>query len=256
MKPLTIAGNWKMNGGPEDAAALLEGIRQRLPESDLRTQVILFPPFVSIWLARKMMQGSGVHVGAQNLHHEENGAFTGEISARMLRESGCTYVIAGHSERRELFQESDLAVARKAKSAIGSGLRVIVCVGEKLEDRRSGIEESVVARQLDAIVETVDEKETDLLLIAYEPVWAIGTGETASPMQAQDMHAFIRGYLEKVYSQRAAASIPLLYGGSMKPENAGELLSQTDVDGGLIGGASLKAESFMRIVETAEQQER
>ncbi len=252
MRPFLIAGNWKMNGGPREAGALLKGLRETFANRETKSDILVCPPFVTLALAHRELGDTGIAVGAQNTHFEENGAYTGEISTTMLKESGCNHVIIGHSERREFFGENDAIVARKVRKAIDDDLTVILCVGEKLQERKSGDQQSVVMRQLREVVSGLTEEDAKQLVIAYEPVWAIGTGETASPKQAQEMHAFIRTFLAEFWSTKRLEQIRILYGGSMKPGNAKELLSQTDVDGGLIGGASLDSDSFTAIIDAAE----
>lgn len=253
MRKKVIAGNWKMNLGPAGARDLLKDLNQALENRSVASEVVVCPPFVSLHLAVSLLQNSPVKVGAQNVHYEASGAYTGEVSPQMLREAGCTYVIVGHSERREYFSEDDTLVARKVKSALDEGLNVILCVGETLDQRKSGDQERVVTGQLKAVIDSLDSDTASGLIIAYEPVWAIGTGETATPEQAQEMHAHIRRQLADGLGEERAASMAILYGGSMKPANAEELLNQPDVDGGLIGGASLDADSFVEIVEIAEK---
>lgn len=253
MRSILIAGNWKMNGGPEEAGQLLTGLKKKLNNKELESDVLVCPPFVSLQLAYKELNETPVSIGAQNVHFEDNGAFTGEISASMLKETGCEYVIVGHSERREYFGDTDEIIAKKVKKGIDSGLNVIFCVGEKLEQRRKGDHQKVVMEQLKVVTDHLTEEGTERLTIAYEPVWAIGTGETATPEQAQEMHFFIRSFLKELWSTFQLPGVRILYGGSMKPQNAEELLSQPDVDGGLIGGASLDADSFCDIIDIAEK---
>lgn len=247
-----IAGNWKMNCGPYDAAELLEGLKAKKKEVDEQVDVLVCPPFVSIGMAVKYLYDTDIQVGAQNLHFEENGAFTGEISGSMLAESGCNYVIIGHSERRQYFGETDETVNKRTHKALEHKLAPIICVGESLEQRKAGGHFDLVKDQIIAALNGVNEDQVLDVVIAYEPIWAIGTGETATPEQAQEMHEFIRKALADLYTQEAADSVNILYGGSMKPANAQELLSQPDVDGGLIGGASLDADSFSEIINIAE----
>lgn len=252
MRTFLIAGNWKMNGKPSEAAELAKAMVSKWEGKTLKSEPLICPPFISVPAVAEAFKGSSFKTGAQNVHTEESGAFTGETSAAMLKDAGCSYVLAGHSERRELFHEDNELVAAKTKKAIESGLTAILCVGEKLEERKNNTHESVVADQVNSVLNILTEKNAGQLVIAYEPVWAIGTGETATPQQAQDMHAFIRGLVSEKWGENAGGSIRILYGGSMKPENAEELLSQPDVDGGLIGGASLKADSFNEIISIAE----
>lgn len=212
-------------------------------------QVAVCPPFISLGAVAGVLQGSPVRLGAQNMHPADRGAYTGEIAAPMLLSVGCSYVILGHSERRQYFSETNQTVNAKVKQALAHGLIPIVCVGERLEERRSGRERAVVQAQVQGALENVTIDNPNALILAYEPVWAIGTGETATPKQAQAMHAFIRARLTAHFGAPTAAGVHLLYGGSMKPANAADLLSQPDVNGGLIGGASLQASSFAAIVE-------
>ncbi|MDR9419081.1 triose-phosphate isomerase [Gracilimonas sp.] len=252
MRKLLIAGNWKMNCGPYDAAELLEGLISQKSEVDENVDVLVCPPFVSIGMAVKYLYDTDIQVGAQNIHFEENGAYTGEISGSMLAESGCNYVIVGHSERRQYFGETDETVNKRVKKSLEHKLAPIVCVGESLDQRKSDTHHEVVENQIKAALEHVSNSEILDVVIAYEPIWAIGTGETASPEQAQEMHKHIRNILTNLYGDEAAEAINILYGGSMKPANARDLLDQKDVDGGLIGGASLDAESFSEIINIAE----
>ena len=241
-----------MNAGPSEAKELAESMVSAREGKDDSSDILICPPSISIPAVAEAFDGSHLSVGAQNVHTQDNGAFTGEVSTSMLKDTGCEYVIVGHSERREYFYEDDALVADKALKVLQDGLKVIVCVGEKLEERKSGNHEGVVKKQVEAVIKQVDKSNADNFVIAYEPVWAIGTGETATPEQAQEMHAFIRNLLSEIWGEDEAEKIRILYGGSMKPANAEELLSQEDVDGGLIGGASLKADSFSEIIDIAE----
>ena len=253
MRRFLIAGNWKMNCGPVDAAELLEGLKNAKAEVAEEVDVLVCPPFVSLGMSVNYLQDTDIHVGAQNIHFEDNGAFTGEISASMLTECGCSFVIIGHSERREYFGETDSSVNKKIKKALEFDLVPVLCVGESLDQRKQDIHFDLVKNQVKAALEGISGDEALDVVIAYEPIWAIGTGETASKEQAQEMHAHIRSVVDDLYDQETADGIRILYGGSMKPANAEELLSQPDVDGGLIGGASLDAESFAGIISTAEK---
>jgi triosephosphate isomerase (TIM) len=247
-----IAGNWKLNpANDESALELLRQLRTRLAPFT-KTQIAVMPPFTMLHLAVEALKGTRIAVGAQNLYWEDTGAFTGEISAPMLKSTGCKYVIIGHSERRQFFGERNDFVHRKTVTALKHGLIPIVCVGETLEQREAGQEQAVVRAQVTEAMQGISDADIRPVVIAYEPVWAIGTGRTASPAQAQDMHRFIRQIFEDMLHAEIAASLLLLYGGSVKPENAKELLSQPDIDGALVGGASLKAESFAEIVASAE----
>lgn len=235
-----IAGNWKMHKLAAEAETFMQELSQKLPALD-SPEVRIYPPYTALWAAAQAAKGSKISVGAQNVYYEDKGAFTGEISAAMLKEAGATSVIVGHSERRQLLGESDSLVAKKARKALDHGLKVILCVGETLEERQSNRACDIVQRQLDQALALVESEGLD---IAYEPVWAIGTGRTASADQAQEMHAFIR----KVVDSRATR---ILYGGSVKPENAAELMAQPDIDGLLVGGASLDVGDFTAIVAAA-----
>jgi len=245
-----IAGNWKMNKSVAEAEDLTTGIRRALAEvSDV--DVVLCPPFTAIKAVGDILSDTAIKIGAQNMHWEGYGAYTGEVCAAMLRDLYCHYVILGHSERRMYFHETDDVVNRKIKAALAGNLIPIVCVGETQEEREANQTEEVVERQLrNGLVDISGDLKK--LVVAYEPVWAIGTGLTASPQQAQDVHAFIRGVLQDVLDEDTAQSIRIQYGGSMKPANAAELLAQPDIDGGLIGGAALDARSFAEIVQAAQ----
>ncbi|MCW9707184.1 triose-phosphate isomerase [Fodinibius salsisoli] len=254
MRNFLIAGNWKMNCGPQETSDLLQGIKNsdvKIPDS---IDVLVCPPMISLTTASAELEDQeDISLGAQNVYSEDNGSYTGEVSTQMLNEVGCTYVILGHSERREYFGETDKTVNAKAKKAVSDNLRPVICVGESLKQRKADEHELVVRKQVEAAILDIDADDAMDLVIAYEPIWAIGTGESATPEQAQEMHKMIREVLADVYSQDKAGQIQVLYGGSMKPHNAEELLSQPDVDGGLIGGASLKADSFTAIIEIADQ---
>ncbi|MCU7914565.1 MAG: triose-phosphate isomerase [Candidatus Thiodiazotropha sp. (ex Gloverina cf. vestifex)] len=247
-RPL-VAGNWKMNGSLERVRSLLDGIKHGIGEVK-NADVAVCPPFVLIPETEKLLAGSVIGWGGQDLSTESSGAYTGEVAASMLNDFGCKYVIVGHSERRTYHAESDELVAKKYAAAQAAGLVPILCVGETLEEREAGITEQVVARQLDALIDLAGVGSLTGGVIAYEPVWAIGTGKTATPEQAQDVHAFIRGRVA-AKSAEVADGVRILYGGSMKPDNAKELIGKPDIDGGLIGGASLKAEDFLGICTAA-----
>lgn len=241
-----------MNCGPSEAAELAGNLAKKWPSGRFKCDVVVSPPSVSITAAVEALKNSDIEVSAQNVHTEDSGAYTGEISVKMVKDAGCSYVIVGHSERREYYGEQNDLVADKARKVIGEGLTAIVCVGEKLEQRKKGEQEKIVMEQLDAVLKKITIDNAPGLVIAYEPVWAIGTGETASPEQAQEMHLFVRNFLKERWNEQRSNEVKILYGGSMKPGNAEELLSQKDVDGGLIGGASLEADSFSSIIEIAE----
>jgi len=245
-----IAGNWKMNKTAADAASLVQEIVAGVGKHG-EAEVVVCPPFTALESAGKALDGSLVKLGAQNMHPEGSGAFTGEISAPMLRSLFVTHVILGHSERRSLCGETDAFINRKVLAALKHQLRPILCVGETLAEREAGTTLKIVQGQLEKNLEGVAKEQAAQVVIAYEPVWAIGTGKNATAEQAQEVHAFIRGLLTKLFGEPAAQRIRILYGGSMKPANAPELLAQKDIDGGLIGGASLEARSFLDLVKAA-----
>jgi len=247
MRRKIVAGNWKMNQTAAQAAALIAGIRKELA-GVAGVDVVVCPPFTDLAVAAGALAGSAIGLGAQNVHWEKSGAFTGEISAEMLVEAGVKFVIVGHSERRQYFGETDETVNRRAKAALAAGLTPIVCVGETLAEREAGRTLSVVERQVNQGLSGMTSADIGKLTLAYEPVWAIGTGKTATTAQAQEVHAAIRGLLVKLAGAATADTVRIQYGGSMKPDNARELMSQPDIDGGLIGGAALKADSFAAIV--------
>ena len=247
-RPL-IAGNWKMNLNLMEAIALAKDIAKGVLDIEDR-DVLIAPPFPFLYSITQVINGSKIFLGAQNMYWEKNGAFTGEVSASMLKDVGCTHVIIGHSERRIIFHESDEEIAKKINSAIEAGLYPILCVGEKLKEREEGRTFDIIKKQLEGslkyLLETRDIPTS--FIIAYEPVWAIGTGHTATPTQAQEVHAFIRKWLMDKFGHNVAEYIRILYGGSVKPENIEELMSEEDIDGVLVGGASLKADSFLKII--------
>ncbi len=245
MRRFLIAGNWKMHKGVGETSAFIEGLLAADPSPSV--DVVVGPPFTSLPAAAMLLTGSKIGLAAQNVHWESSGAFTGEISGEMLRELGAEWVIVGHSERRTLFGETDRTARDRARAAQQACLKVIYCIGETLEERESDRTFQVLESQTDGLGSLTSAE----LVVAYEPVWAIGTGRTASPEQAQEAHAFIRGCLERAFSVDEAAGIRILYGGSLKPGNAHELLSKPDVDGGLIGGASLDVDSFSAIIRAA-----
>lgn len=243
MRRLLVAGNWKMNASAAMTEQLLTGVLAQLSD---QCDVAVFPPFPYLVQARQLSNGSAVMVGAQNVAAEEEGAFTGEVSAAMLADIGCAMALVGHSERRTLYGETDAIVLAKTQQLLAHNVTAVVCVGETLDERRSGREQEVVAEQLSLLIRELSEEAWQSIILAYEPVWAIGTGETASPEQAQAIHAFIRSELGKV-SADVAAKTRILYGGSVKAANAAELFAQPDIDGGLVGGASLDATEFSGI---------
>jgi len=247
MRTKIIAGNWKMNKSASEAAALIAEIKAEL-EGVSGVEVVVCPPAVDLKDAAAAVAGSAIGLGAQNVHWAESGAFTGEISAAMLKDLGVKYVIVGHSERRQYFGETNETVNKRTKAAVAAGLIPLVCVGETLEERDSGQMESVVISQIREGLAGLGD-DFGKIVVAYEPVWAIGTGRTASPAQAQEVHALIRRTLAEISSGDMANTVRIQYGGSMKPDNAVELMSQPDIDGGLIGGAALQAASFAAIVK-------
>ncbi|MDG1393331.1 MAG: triose-phosphate isomerase [Flavobacteriaceae bacterium] len=246
MRKQIVAGNWKMNNDYVDSELLVSKLLKKLKHTT--TEIIIAPPFTSLLASSNSVKGSQVVVAAQNMHFAENGAYTGEVSAAMLKSIGVKTVILGHSERRAYFNESDDLLAKKIDAALAYGMRSIFCFGEELEDRKSGNEEAVVGAQIQNALFHLPAAAWEHIVLAYEPVWAIGTGETASPEQAQDMHAFIRETVAKKYSEKLADDVSILYGGSVKPANAKEIFSKPDVDGGLIGGAALDDEQFLAII--------
>lgn len=246
MRKNIVAGNWKMNNDLSQTESLLTSLKKEKQTSN--AEVMVAPTFTNLWHAFDALRESNIEVVAQNMHFAENGAYTGEISASMLKSVGVQTVILGHSERRAYFNETDELLAKKVDAALANSMRVIFCFGEELADRKGNNHENVVASQIKNALFHLDAAAFKNIVLAYEPVWAIGTGETASPEQAQDMHAFIRKTLADKYGNDVAQSVSILYGGSVKPANAKEIFSKPDVDGGLIGGAALKAEDFYAIV--------
>jgi triosephosphate isomerase len=245
MRQILVAGNWKLNGSLDSIKQLITGITAGEDDTG-KTQIAVCPPFVYIPVVADLLADSKIAWGSQDVSDRDSGAFTGEVAGAMLRDFGCTYAIVGHSERRSLYAEDDAFTARKFAAARRAGLTPILCVGETLEEREQGITEDVVARQLDAVIKLEGIGAIGESVIAYEPVWAIGTGKTASPQQAQDVHAFIRGKLAGL-DKAVADKVQILYGGSVKGANATELFAMADIDGGLIGGASLDAGEFLAI---------
>ena len=245
-----IAGNWKMNMLRESSLALVRGLIEQLPTSD-RVEVAVCPPSVYLQEVATAVRGSRIALGAQNMYHEKEGAFTGELSGAMLRDVGCSHVILGHSERRQFFGESDKSVNQKVVAALALGLTPIVCVGETLAQRDAGKTESVIDTQCRGSLAELSPEQAAKLVIAYEPVWAIGTGKTATPEQAEQVHAHIRALLVQLFGQATADGLRIQYGGSVKADNAAELLRQPNIDGALVGGASLKPDGFAAIVKAA-----
>jgi len=245
-----VAGNWKMNNTPSESVELAKALVRRLANIK-GVDVALCPPFTSLTAVGGIISGTNIRLGAQNMHWQKSGAYTGEVSAAMLRDLYCHYVIIGHSERRQYFGETDEIVNRKLKAALAGNLCPIVCVGETLEQRKSGETQTVIEKQFEDGLKGLAASNFNTLIIAYEPIWAIGTGLTATPQQAQEVHKFIRGLVQEQADEKTASTVRILYGGSVKPDNAKELFQQPDIDGGLIGGASLDADSFTAIVNAA-----
>lgn len=246
MRKNIVAGNWKMNNDLAQTLALISELKSQTKTAN--AEVMIAPTFVNLQSAVSELQNTNIEVVAQNMHFAEKGAFTGEISAAMLKAIGVNTVILGHSERRAYFNETDESLAKKVDAALENNMTIIFCFGEELADRKSGNHETVVENQIKNALFHLEASAFQNIILAYEPVWAIGTGETATPEQAQDMHAFIRKTLQDKYGETVAANTSILYGGSVKPNNAQDIFSKPDVDGGLIGGASLKAEDFFAIV--------
>ncbi|RKH45108.1 triose-phosphate isomerase [Corallococcus sicarius] len=246
-----IAGNWKMNKAVPEALALVRELRGAVAALGDKVEVVIAPPFVALQPVHVALEGAPLQLAAQNCHWEASGAFTGEISAPMLVELGCAYVIVGHSERRQFFGETDATVNKRAKAVKAAGMTPIICVGETLAEREANQTLAVVERQVRGALEGFSGADVATFVMAYEPVWAIGTGRTATTAQAQEVHAAIRGLLSRLYDEGTAGRVRIQYGGSVKPDNAAELLGQPDVDGALVGGASLKAADFVAIVKAA-----
>ena len=245
MRTPLVAGNWKMHKTLAEARELVSAIREGLA-SDSGVEVLICPPVQLLFPIAKAVAGTRIMFGAQNVHEASHGAFTGEVSAEMLKDTGCTHVLVGHSERRHVFGESGDRLAKKVRAVIETGMTAVYCVGETLGEREAGTTEAVVERQLHEVLGT--DVPADRLVVAYEPVWAIGTGKTASPEQAQEVHAFVRAKLGAIYGADIADGLRILYGGSVKPGNAGGLLGQPDIDGALVGGACLVAADFLAII--------
>ena len=250
MRKTVIAGNWKMNMTPTKTKEFITALAPMVAGKD-KCDIVLCVPFVDIATAVEAAKGTNIKIGAQNVHFKESGAYTGEISAEMLCEIGTEYVIIGHSERRQYFAETDETVNLRTKAALAAGLKVILCLGELLEERQAGITEEIVSMQTKLDLAGIPESDLKNIIIAYEPVWAIGTGLTATPAQADEVCGIIRGVIASLYSKEAAEEMTIQYGGSMNDANARELLEKENIDGGLIGGASLKTDKFTAIVDAA-----
>ncbi len=245
-----IAGNWKMNNTPDETKALIAAMKPLVAGADCK--VVLCVPFIDLYAAMDAAAGSNIEIGAENCHWAEKGAFTGEVSAKMLKAAGVPYVIIGHSERRQYFGETDITVRNRVRAALNEGLKVILCVGEMLAERKADMTAEIVSAQTEVALSGVSAEEMKNIIIAYEPVWAIGTGETATPDQAEEVCAIIRKLIARLYNNEIADATVIQYGGSMNEKNAAELLAKPDIDGGLIGGASLVAEKFAVIVDAAK----
>jgi len=246
-----IAGNWKMNETVGEALDLVRQLKASISRIE-GVEVAVAPPFTALYAVRKELEGSTIRLAAQNLFWEEKGAYTGEVSPPMLKEVGCHYVILGHSERRQFFGETDETVNRKIKAALGQDLNVIFCIGETLKEREEGKTFSVIEKQVTGGLKDIGKEEMRRIVVAYEPVWAIGTGKTATPEQAEEVHRFIREKLGKLFSREIAEGVRIQYGGSVTPENIKGLMGQENIDGALVGGASLKADTFSKIVRFKE----
>jgi len=248
MRPPLIAGNWKMNGLLKDARDLAVALRKELATHAAPPDVIVCPPFLALGAVREALEGGPIKMGAQDVHWEPKGAFTGEVSTAMLQDVGCSAVILGHSERRHVMGETNDMINRKTKACLAAGLLPIVCVGELLEERNMGVTREVVERQIGKGLDGLTPEEVAKLLIAYEPVWAIGTGKTATPRQAEEVHHYVRKLITQKSGEAVGKGIRILYGGSVSPDNVKELMAEEDIDGALVGGASLKVDSFVKIV--------
>jgi len=249
MRKKFIAGNWKMNKDISETASLIIELKERMKDFRKEVDVAICPPFISLVIAKELIKGTPIQLGAQNMSQHNDGAYTGEISAKMLTAAGCTHVILGHSERRQYFKETDELVNAKVKTALKAGLTPIICIGETLEERESGITDRIITAQVKGVLHELSSAEVGKVVIAYEPVWAIGTGKNATPDQANQVHKLIRKLVSQMYSWQVAERLIIQYGGSMNAQNAATLLAESDIDGGLIGGASLKSDAFMTIIQ-------
>jgi len=248
-----IGGNWKMNKGtPSEAIEMLEELISLVKKID-SVDIVIVPPFTVLFSAIQTVKNTNIMVGAQNMYYEEKGAFTGEVSPVFLKELGCKYVILGHSERRDIFNESDDLINKKLKKALKAGLNPIVCIGEHLEERETGRTKDVIENQFKLTFKDLKSEELNRVTIAYEPIWAIGTGKTATPEQAEEIHIFIRELIASIYGKNTAETVRIQYGGSIKPTNAKEIFKKENIDGGLVGGASLQSKSLYEIIKAAEE---
>jgi triosephosphate isomerase len=248
-----IGGNWKMNKGtPSEAIEMLEELISLVKKID-SVDIVIVPPFTVLFSAIQTVKNTNIMIGAQNMYYEEKGAFTGEVSPVFLKELGCKYVILGHSERRDIFNESDDLINKKLKKALKAGLNPIVCIGEHLEERETGRTKDVIENQFKLTFKDLKSEELNRVTIAYEPIWAIGTGKTATPEQAEEIHIFIRELIASIYGKNTAETVRIQYGGSIKPTNAKEIFKKENIDGGLVGGASLQSKSLYEIIKAAEE---
>ncbi len=247
MRKTILAGNWKMHNLIEESVSLASCVNEK--SSSLPIDVIVFPAFTALSSVSSLLKGKKVKVGAQNMYFEEEGAFTGEVSPNMIKDAGASYVILGHSERRNIFKEDNELIGKKVVSAIQHNLNVVLCVGEKLEEREKGLTEKIIEEEIKTNLSAVSKEDLDKIIIAYEPIWAIGTGVSAKPEQAEEVHKFIRSLLNSIYGNGVGENMTVLYGGSVKPANIESLAKMPDIDGGLVGGASLKCGDFVKIGE-------
>lgn len=252
MRKTLIAGNWKMNNDIEASLELVEKLKALSKSFNADVDVLICPPFVALHLVKQSLIGSSIKLGAQNMHFEDHGAYTGEVSPLMLKNMGVDYVIVGHSERRQYFNETDETVNKKLVSSMKYNLHPILCVGETLEQRENGIEKDTVKNQINKAFAHISKQDVEKIIVAYEPIWAIGTGRTATNQQANEMAAFIRTSISEIYDNELSEKVIILYGGSVKADNANEILSQSDIDGALVGGASLKEYEFLEIINYAK----
>jgi len=252
MRKQFIAGNWKMFKNLVETAELIKSLEVQLGALDSKVTVAVCPPFTSLAIAANMLKGSTIRLGSQNMSQYDEGAYTGEVSWKMLKSVGCEYVILGHSERRQYFGETNELINEKARKALANGLKTIICVGETLDQREKGVTTQIITTQIKSVLTGIGLHDMENVTIAYEPVWAIGTGKNATPVQAQEVHQAIRKLIGQLYSWAVAERVIIQYGGSVKPENARDLLSQQDIDGALVGGACLKAGSFAAIIRAAK----
>ncbi|MBM2840047.1 MAG: Triosephosphate isomerase [Bacteroidetes bacterium] len=252
MRKQFIAGNWKMYKDLIETAELIDGLKAQATSFSPRVTVAVCPPFISLAIASNLLRGSTIKLGAQNMSEHDEGAYTGEISWKMLKSAGCEYVILGHSERRLYSGETNELINAKARKALSNGLKPIICVGETLDQREKGVTTQIITTQIRGVLAGISSQDLVQVTIAYEPVWAIGTGKNATPVQAQEVHLEIRKLIGQLYNWNVAEGVIIQYGGSVKPENAEDLLSQADIDGALVGGACLKAESFAAIIKSAK----